>query len=145
MLIVDDNIDFITKHIWETSESVKDLPCEFGGFDKDSLSLDPGGMYCTKIPHKEFEVAGFKFDVQLSRIERVLYQMNRATERVPGYMRFPLWRWLVIMPKDVFDKVKEYLVFLEKSDEALNAELNEKEIMDGLYDDGIIIKGPDNS
>ena len=98
-----------------------------------------------KIPHKEFEVAGFKFDVQLSRIEGVLYLMNKATERVPGYMRFPMWRWLVIMPIDVFKKVKEYLVFLEKSDEALHAELTEKELIDSLYDDGKIIKGPDIS
>ena len=144
MLIVDDNEDFITKHIWETSESVKDLPCEFGGFEKESLSLDTGGMYCMKIPHKEFEIDGYKFDVQLSRIEGVLYQMNRGTERVPGYMRFPMWRWLVIMPKETFCRVKEYLQELEKSSEALHAELTEQEIKDSLYNDGVIIKNPDD-
>jgi hypothetical protein len=144
MLIVDDNEDFITKHIWETSESVKGLPCEFGGFDKESLSLDPGGMYCMKIPHKKFEVDGYKFDVQLSRIEEVLYCMNRGSERIPGYIRFPMWRWLVIMPVDIFEKVKNYLELMEKSDDAMHAELTEKEIKDSLYSDGVIIKRPED-
>jgi hypothetical protein len=143
MFIIDDNEDFITKHIWKTSESVKDLSCKFGGFDKDSLSLDPGGIYCERIPHKEFEIDGYKFDVQLSRIEKVLYYMNMGLERIPGYIRFRMWRWLVIMPVDIFEKVKKYLEVMEKSDDAMHAELTEKEIKDSLYSDGIVIKRPE--
>jgi len=139
MIIIDDNDKFITEHIWKTSESVKDLVCEFVSFDVKCLSLDPGGMYCMKIPHKEFTIDGFAFDVQLSRIEEVLYLMEFSKERIPGYIRFPLWRWFVIVPKDVFKKVKEYLKELEKSDEALHAELTEKEILDDVYSSGQII------
>lgn len=144
MFIVDDNEDFITNYIWSTSKSVGDLSCKFGGFSKKSLSLDTGGMYCIGIPHKEFEIDEYKFDVQLSRIEGVLYLMSLGSERVPGYIRFPMWRCLVIMPIDIFEKVTDYLKVLEKSSAAMHAELTEQEIKDGLYNDGIIIKGPED-
>ena len=140
MLIIDDNVEYITQHIWATSDSVKNLPCEFGAFEKESLSLDPGGMYCMKIPHKNFIIDGYNFDVQISRIEEVLYCMDRGKERIPGYIRFPMWRWLVIMPKETFVKVRQFLIDLEKSDEALHAELTEKEIKSSLYASGAIIK-----
>ena len=144
MFIVDDKIEYITQYIWHTSESVKDLPCEFVSFRKyDVCSLDPGGMYCTKIPHKEFEVDGYKFDVQFSRIEEVIECMDMGKERIPGYIRFPNFRCLIIIPKDVFGKVRDILKEIEMSDEALSFELIEKDIKDSIIKDGLVIDGKD--
>jgi hypothetical protein len=141
MFILDDNVDLITKHIWNTSTSVKDLPCEFHEFGNHQVCrLDPGGMYFMKTPHVQFEIDGYKFDIQISRIEQVLYLMNRAKERIPGYMRFPMWRWLMIFPKDVFERVKVKLEEMEKSDDAMHAELTEKEVFDSIYAQGVVVR-----
>jgi hypothetical protein len=119
---------------------VKDLPCEFVSFrEYDVCSLDPGGMYCLKIPHTQFEIDGYKFDIQLSRIEEVIECMDLGKERIPGYIRFPNFRCLVIMPKDLFGKVRDKLKRLEMSDEALSSELIEKDIKDNLYKDGVVL------
>jgi len=139
MIIIDADVDVITKHIWETSNSVGDTKREFGVEDLDICKLDPGGMYNTKIPHVQFEINGTSFDIQLSRIEDVLYCMEGGKERIPGYIRFRQWRWFVILPKLMFIKLKEKLKELEKTDEAMNAELTERNIYDDLIEDGIII------
>lgn len=138
-MIIDADVDIITKYIWETSNSVGDLERDFMVEDLDICKLDPGGMYNTKIPHTQFEIDGAKFDVQLSRIEDVLYCMEDGKERIPGYIRFRQWRWFVILPKLMFMKLKDKLKELEKSDEAMNAELTERNIYDDLVERGIII------
>ena len=139
MIIIDADVDVITKHIWETSNSVGDTEREFDVEDLDICKLDPGGMYNMKIPHVKFEINGTSFDIQLSRIEEVLYCMEDGKERIPGYIRFRQWRWFVILPKLMFIKLKEKLKELEKSDEAMNAELTERNIYDDLVERGIII------
>lgn len=133
MFIIDDKVEYITNYLWHTSEELKCYPCDFVTLRKfDSCSLDPGGMYCMKIPHKEFEVEGFNFDVQLSRIEEVIECMDVGDTNIPGYIIFPNFRWMIVMPKLVFHKVREKLKEIEMSDEALNSELMEKEIRENL-------------
>lgn len=140
MMIIDADVNLITNYIWETSNSVGDTEKDFEIEDHDICKLDPGGMYNTKIPHVKFKINGASFDVQLSRIEDVLYCMEGGKERVPGYIRFRQWRWFVILPKLMFINLKEKLKELEKSDEAMNAELTERNIRDDLVEKGIIIE-----
>jgi len=139
MLIIEGDVDIITKYIWETSESVGEAEREFMIEDEDTCKLDPGGMYNMKIPHAQFNIDGASFDIQLSRIEDVLYLMEHGKERIPGYIRFRQWRWFVILPKLMFIKLKDKLKELEKSDAAMNAELTERNIYDDLVEGGIII------
>jgi hypothetical protein len=133
MFIIDDKIEYITEYIWHTSKSVKHLPCEFISLTEvDVCPLDPGGMYCLKIPHSEFKIDDFKFSIQLSRIEEVIRCMKMGRERIPGYIRFPNFRCFIIIPKMTFEKLMVKLKELEMSDEALSFELKEKDIRDDL-------------
>lgn len=142
MLIIGD-VEEVTKHIWETSKSlIPGTERKFQIEDEEICKLDPGGLYHTKIPHKQFEIDNNKFDIQLSKIEDVLISLEYAKERVPGYMRFRLWRHFVILPVDIFNKLKNYLIDLEKSDEALHSELTEHLVYDDLIEKGFIIKFP---
>lgn len=141
MFIIQGDVDLITNYIWSNTTSVDTTttPCEFLVKKETICCLDPGGMYNFKIPHTQFKIGSIEFDIQLSRIEDVLYCMEYGTERIPGYIRFRQWKYFVILPKLMFLKLKEKLEELEKSDEAMNAELTEKNIYDELCARGIII------
>lgn len=140
MLIVDGNPGAIIDYIWDTSTSVDNtITKNFLIEDRDVCNLDPGGMYNIKIPHKEFIINNIKFDVQLSRIEDVLYCMKKGKERVPGYIRFSQWKCHVIISKLMFLKLEEKLRQLDKTDEAMNAELTERLIYDDLIKTKYII------
>jgi hypothetical protein len=140
MLIVGD-VERVTKYIWETSKSVPDeIKRELEIWNHGLCYLDPGGYYYLKGPHKKFEIDDVEFDIQLSKVEDVLVYMRTAEERIPGYMRFPMWRDFIILPKETFDKLKLYLQELEKSDACIHAELEERDVLDkairndkGLY------------
>lgn len=137
LFILDGNSDYITKHISATHQ---DLTCDFVTFSKfESCILDPGGMYCFKFPLIKFDVGTYKFEVQVSKIEENISCMDAGSEMIPGYICFPNFRWFVVMPKDVFKIVREKLKELEMSDSALCAELEEREIKDGLYKVGKIL------
>lgn len=141
MLIVDGNPEAIVDYIWDSSTSVDDtIDKNFLIEHRDVCNLDPGGMYNIKIPHKEFIISNIKFDIQLSRTEDVLSCMKKGVERVPGYIRFPQWKWYVIISKLMFLKLEEKLRQLDITDEAMNAELTERIIYDDLIKTKHIIK-----
>tara|TARA_B100000925_G_C21705194_1_gene344121 strand:+ start:99 stop:527 length:429 start_codon:yes stop_codon:yes gene_type:complete len=134
MLVVDGKVEYITNFLYHTNDELKDLENKWHILKKyEVCCLDPGGMYCTKIEHTEFEIDGYKFDVQLSRIEEVLECMDAGDDRIPGYIRFPNFRWLTVLPKELFDKVKAQLKKIEMTDEALHSELTEKDIRENVF------------
>lgn len=129
MLIVDGDVELITKTIWNSSDSIAVGTKRFFYIQElTSCELDPGGLLFWKTPWIRFSIDGINFDVQISRAGEMLHLLEYAEERIPGYIRFLTFGMFVIISKELFNKVKIKLKEIEMSDEGLNAELEELEI-----------------
>jgi len=128
----------VIDRVWEYEEC--DIPAQELIIEEEILcKLDPGGMYMTTIPHTQFELWGNNFDIQWSMIGDVLFVLEFANTEVPGLAWFRMWRNNYIMPVELFQDLKVMLKTLEKTDEALNAELTFKSTLSKLEDEGHII------
>jgi len=101
-----------------------------------SIKLDPGGMYNTRIPHKQFTLNEVIFDIQLSKIEEVLLCMNAADASIKGYKLIPNWNYFILLQDSTYEALKGFLGVIEKSDDALHAELEDKLVRDQLKSEG---------
>jgi len=140
-IFVDGDTDALLAHIWETSTSIRDEDRKNPDFvitKTDKLCLDPGGMLNTKIPYRNIRIDGYRFKIQLCAVEQVLKLMEHGVERIPGYMRFPIWGiWcpvLVVMPIGIFRTLQEELQNLLMTDAALHANLEDNEIKAKIRD-----------
>lgn len=130
MYIVADNAKDVATHIIESSEEcqIRGLKADFKIDKVPTLELDPGGMYFSKTPHVKFEVEGTTCDVQLTKVDDVLYCMEHAIERLPGIMRFGMWYWNFVMPVSFFNELKSKLTEISKSDAVIHAQIDEDEV-----------------
>jgi len=134
MIIVDGDVNKITTSIWNTSNSIdRHQPRYFLCEEINSCDLDPGGLLCWKIPRIQIFIDEYNFDIQLSRIGEMIQILEKAEERIPGYIRFLTFHGFVILSKYLFGRLFKKLKELELTDAALSAELQEIDIKDGLY------------
>lgn len=142
MEIIDVDWKVITDHLWDTSEFIIEHSLDKQGLmveDLDICHLDPGGMLNTREEFKKFKVDKWLFQVQLSKLEWVIAKVKKADERVPGYMRFGMWRWNVVLSNRLYNKLLEKLQSLSKTDEALHAQISDYELKSKLEKSGKII------
>lgn len=128
MIIIADNPEAVASDIIKTSEHCSDVLPDWNLEDIDTCGLDPGGMYFGVTPHAKFEIDGIKFDVQYTKAGPVLWHMEVAKERVPGYMRFRMWFWNFVVDKTLFNKLIIKLTEIGKSDSAIHAHISEDEV-----------------
>lgn len=134
MLVVDGDINHVTKYIFDTSTSVPaNTKRVFWISNEDRCNLDPGGMYFLKVPKMNFEIDNFKFEIQISKAAEILELMDCAKERIPGFKRFATFHYFVIVSIDLFEKLKVKLKETELDSESLHAELYEMETRDNLF------------
>lgn len=92
---------------------------------RDEAYLDPGGMARAEPECATFTLDGLKFKVDWEKIGQTLYLFDDyAKERAPGTMVVPQFAWRLVLPNELFSDLKSILSRLEKSDEALHAELD---------------------
>jgi len=128
MVIVSDNPIEVASQIIKTSDYCQDIKPDFVVTKEGPVcTLDPGGMFFYGTPFTPVEVEGTKFEIQGTKIEDVLWYMEVAKERLPGYMRFRMWLWNFIIPKTVFEALQKRLNALKMDDAVLHAHLNESE------------------
>jgi hypothetical protein len=144
MLVVDGDIEQITRHLWETSDSIPEGTMrDFTLKTCDKCYLDPGGMLHTKIPYRDIEINGHVFCIQLSKAEVFLDLFKRADERVPGFMRFPIWNgWtsaLVYASVGVFQALRNELSQIVRTDEAIHANLTDNIARDDIINAGKVV------
>lgn len=133
MLVVNGDINHVTKYIFDTSTSVPvNTKRLFWVSNEEKCNLDPGGMYFLKVPKMNFEIDNFKFEIQISKAAEILELMDCAKERVPGFKRFPTFSYFVVMTVGLFEKLKVKLKEIELDSESLHAELYEMETRDNL-------------
>jgi hypothetical protein len=143
MLIVDDNVNTVIDHIWSTSKSIqpktkkKDLVTS----DVEKCRLDPGGVIFMKIPFTQFEIEEYKFEIQYNKVDEVRSLLKRGMERIPGYIRFPMWNFFIIVPKNIFNGLKIKLHIMSKSDKAFHAKIDVHEVKEDLEKQNICIFG----
>jgi len=127
MYIVDVDEHMVIDHLFETSTSIpptvkkKDLVIE----EEEVCRLDPGGMLFMGEPWFQFEVEGYRFEVQLSKVGWVKSKVERAKERIPGCRRIGMWMWNIICSLRLKNLLLEKLEELSRSDEALHAQLDD--------------------
>lgn len=135
MAVFSDDPRKVVNDILDTSEKCKAATRDFTLEACDVFCLDPGGMYNTKEPQKEFEVDGHKFEIQLTKIPDVLWLTDPDLynrERIPGYIRFRNFGQNAIMPKALLLRLREKLVEFSKTDEAMHAEISDFELREKL-------------
>lgn len=136
MLVIDGDVDHITKYIFNTSTSIPNgTERIFYSSTEERCNLDPGGMYFLKVPKTSFEIDGLKFEIQISKSAEILSLMEYAKERVPYFKRFSTFNYYVIISVGLFEKLKVKLKEIELSNESLHAELYEMETRDKLFND----------
>lgn len=135
MFIIDIDEDTFLEHLWGTSESIKSEDIKIEDLSKEKVRvcyLDPGGMYIRAIPHVNFIIDGFEFNIQYSKVGLVLHYVRRARERMPGVRRIYNWLNNVILSESLWEKLKDKLEEIESSSETLHAELNQCEVIEDL-------------
>lgn len=134
MFVIGEDTQYIIDYIWATSSSLRpetkkeDLKIT----DKEKCTLDPGGVLFLKIPFQDFSVRGEIFSVQPNRCEFILKLLKRAHERVPGYMRFLIWNYFVILPKETLIDLRLKIEEISKSDQALHAAIDVNQTKEDL-------------
>lgn len=129
MLIIDGDINKLTKHIWDTSTTIPSFAKRsFFLQDTEICDLDPGGLLFLKISRVEFIIDGIKFCMQISKAGEILGIFNDAEKRCPNYTCFWTFNYLVILPTVIFNKLKAKIKDFEMNSIALHAELHEYEV-----------------
>ena len=138
-LAVERDFEHVIDELCKDESAYKKFGNDFFITELPVCKLDPGGMYNMKIPHKEFSLNGVQFDIQLSKIEEVLICMKNAFTNIDGYKVVPNWRYFVVLADDTFGALHGYLQAIEKSSDALHAELEDKITRDDLKSGGQFI------
>lgn len=140
MLIVSDDPKATATAIINSSEDCVDIKPKLEVEPVKHLDLDPGGMYCTKIPHLKFDIDGITCDIQATKVDWVRDELEHAKERLPGFYRFRMWILNIVIPAPFMEKLKVKLAELSKSDEVLHAQLDEEEILTQLEKNRDIVR-----
>lgn len=120
--------DYVTRHIWSSDGSSVDYHAE----DVDEIDLDPGGMLASQFPFAYFSIDQVKFRVQHTKIGWALSNIKNGKERVPGYIRFAMWHWHIVVPIGLHKKLIAKLEELLTSDAELAAGMDEYELLRSL-------------
>lgn len=139
MYIIGD-LDKFLNHMLDTSKVLNGLTCkDFIVKDADHIYLDPGGM--VSIDSKvTFHIDDICFMINLEKIGGVLRCMDYADERMPGYRRIPQWHKNLIMPQELFDRLKKKLEDLRMTNTALQASIDHEEDRERLEKKGLILR-----
>jgi len=123
MIICGDS-QYVIDQMWKTSQTL--APISSDQVQRKVLTtipLDPGGKYFESIPSFHFEVDGYRFNIQACKVETVRSKIEKAQERIPGYIRFHLYLFNYLVPTEMFYRLLNKLKELETTDQALHAEL----------------------
>lgn len=132
MLVVSDDPKATATAIINSSDECVGIKPKLEIEKVKSLDLDPGGMYFTKTQHLKFDIDGVTCDIQATKIDWVLEELEDAREIIPGFHQFRMWIVNIILPTAFMGKLKEKLTELRTSSEALHAQLDEEEVLTQL-------------
>ena len=133
MLIINGDINKLTKYIWDTSITIPSFAKRsFFLQNTEVCDLDTGGLLFLKIPRIEFIIDDIKFCMQISKAGEMLGIFNDAEKRCPDYTRFWSFNYHVILPTTIFDKLKVKIKTMEMNSDALHAELHEHEVREEI-------------
>ena len=111
--------DYVIAQMLETSESLKEIGMTADQIKiepRDDVHLDPGGMLMME-EIKEFKVDGVTFSIRPHKLPGIRILLERAKERVKGYLRMPQGPnsapYFIFIPIEMKEKLDCQLVSLE--------------------------------
>lgn len=144
IIAVDISWEIVRNRLWEHSEAIKAHGLDINGChanDLDYVHLDPGGMFNTKEPWKEFLIGNIPFKIQLSKLGWVVHKVLMAKKFYnENAMTFYLWDTRVIMSNRMWSRLIDKLESFENTDEALHAQITNEEIKQDLEAKNAIVR-----
>jgi hypothetical protein len=133
---IDVNVEETVKRYYAELDELKGQTPDVREMSEDNVfRLDPGGPLLTKIPSISFVINEITFEIQPHNAEHMVWELEkRGKEDVEGIIRFHNESTMALISKELRDLLVEKLKEINKSDEAMHAEITKAETYESVAD-----------